>query len=90
MSLLTCILCGSSLCCHGFCLFQAAGKASGDTALHVACYYGKADAARALVVGGANPNKENEVGVGIVDHDKMDMTFAAAFFSFFFFFSRWD
>ncbi len=48
-------------CCHGFCLFQAAGKIKGDTALHVACYYGKADAVSAIVAGDADPNKENEV-----------------------------
>jgi len=42
-------------------LNQGAGKTSGDTALHVACFYGEADVVKVLVEGGADINRENEV-----------------------------
>ena len=35
------------------------GKTSGDTSLHVACFYGETDIVKVLVEGGADINREN-------------------------------
>ena len=56
------------------------GKTSGDTALHVACFYGEADIVKVLAEGGADVNRENEVCLYTLSFYVSVMTI----------FSRWD